>query len=238
MARFNIAPTKSNLLALKQQLAFAEEGYDLLEQKRQILVFELMSRLGRIQAVERRVAETFRRAFAVLREAVLDIGVEAVDRAALGVRRDHGLKLAEQHLMGMKIPRVTMLNAPVSVQFGVSGTSANTDLAMRRFVEALPLLAELAELENAVLRLARELRKTQRRCNALSRIFIPAYRETSAYIAGTLEERERESLTIQKMIRNRLAESLSEEKFQQWHLLDMDPADIHHQNFHAPNQRP
>jgi V/A-type H+-transporting ATPase subunit D len=211
MARLNIAPTKSNLLAVKRQLAFAEEGYDLLEQKRQILIFELMNRLGRVQAVERRIAETFQRAFAALREATLDIGAEALDRAALGVKLNHPLNLGDQHLMGMKIPRVTLPIEPVSVQFGVSGTSANTDLAMRRFVEALPLLAELAELENAVLRLARELRKTQRRCNALSRIFIPAYRETTAYISGTLEERERESLTIQKMIRNRLAESLSKE---------------------------
>ena len=55
---------------------------------------------------------------------------------------------------------------------------------MKRFVEVLPLLGELAELENAVLRLARELRKTQRRCNALSKMFIPDYRETIAYIVG------------------------------------------------------
>jgi V/A-type H+-transporting ATPase subunit D len=207
MPKLNIAPTKSNLLSLKRQLAFAEEGYDLLEQKRQILILELMSRLGRIQAIERHVAETFQRAFAALRDATLDIGTEALDRAALGVRMNHQLTLADQHLMGMKIPKVTLQLEPMRAQLGVTGTSANTDMAMRRFVEALPLLAELAELENAVLRLARELRKTQRRCNALSRIFIPAYRETTAYIAGTLEERERESLTIQKMIRNRLAES-------------------------------
>lgn len=206
MPKLNIAPTKSNLLSLKRQLAFAEEGYDLLEQKRQILILELMSRLGRIQAIERRVAETFQRAFAALRETTLDIGTQALDRAALGVRMEHSLTLADQHLMGMKIPKVTLQLDSMRAQLGVTDTSANTDVAMRRFVEALALLVELTELENAVLCLARELRKTQRRCNALSRIFIPAYRETVGYIAGTLEERERESLTIQKMLRNRLAE--------------------------------
>src|SRR5512141_1703544 len=55
MAKLNISPTKSNLLALRRQLAFAEEGYDLLDQKRQILVFELMSRLERARAMEKRV---------------------------------------------------------------------------------------------------------------------------------------------------------------------------------------
>ena len=67
-------------------------------------------------------------------------------------------------------------------------------------------LAELAELENAVLRLARELRKTQRRCNALSKNFLPAYRETIGYITAALEERERESFILFKMIRDRLAQ--------------------------------
>ena len=206
MARLNIAPTKSNFLSLKRQLAFAEEGYDLLEQKRQILIFEMMSRLGRANELERKISELLRRAHAALREATLDIGSAALDRAVLGVKLDVELKLSAQHLMGLTIPRVIFRAAPQTVPFGVSGTSANTDLAMRRFMELLPLLAELAELQNAVLRLARELRKTQRRCNALSKIFIPSYRETLIYISGTLEERERESLTILKIIRSRLAQ--------------------------------
>lgn len=208
MVRLNIAPTKSNFLSLKRQLAFAEEGYDLLEQKRQILIFELMSRLGRAREIERDMAELLRRAHAALREATLDIGSAALERAALGAKLDAELKLAGQHSMGLTILRVTFrANAP-SMPFGIIGTSANTDLALRRFVALLPLLAGLAELQNALQRLARELRKTQRRCNALSKIFIPSYRETLAYISGTLEERERESLTILKIIRDRLAQPI------------------------------
>ncbi len=205
MPKLNIAPTKSNLLSLKRQLVFAEEGYDLLEQKRQILIFELMSRLQRTQEMERDVADLLKRAYAALREATLDSGSENLDRAALGVKQDHELTLSGQHLMGMRIPKIAAQLPPAGAPFGVGGTSASTDVARLRFVELLPKLAELAELQNAVMRLARELRNTQRRCNALSKIFIPAYRETMAYIAGTLEERERESLTILKMIRDRLA---------------------------------
>jgi V/A-type H+-transporting ATPase subunit D len=210
MGKLNIAPTKSNLLVLKKQLAFAEEGYDLLEQKRQILIFELMSRLSRARDAEQAVDKALSRAFEALRDAQLDKGSEALDRAALAVKMDHQVDISDQHLMGMKIPRVMVRTEPVSVQFGVGGTSANTDAAMSRFVEVLPLLAELAELENAVMRLARELRKTQRRCNALSKIFMPDYRETINYIMGSLEERERESFVILKMIRDRLGQPSSE----------------------------
>jgi len=204
MGKLNVAPTKSNLLLLKKQLAFAEEGYDLLEQKRQILIFELMSRLATAREAEQNVSDALARAFAALRDAQLSAGSEAIDRASLGVAMHHEVDLAVQHLMGMRIPKVTARTEPVAPKFGVGGTSVTVDNAMARFVEALPLLAQLAEMENAVMSLTRELRKTQRRCNALSKIFMPDYRETITYITGALEERERESFIILKMIRDRL----------------------------------
>jgi V/A-type H+-transporting ATPase subunit D len=210
MGKLNIAPTKSNLLVLKRQLTFAEEGYDLLEQKRQILIFELMSRLNRARHVEQGAAEALRHAFAALREAQLEVGSESIDRAVLAVKMDHQVDVSSQHLMGMEIPHVTVRTEPVIGQFGIGGTSANTDVAMSRFIEVLPILAELAELKNAIMRLAQELRKTQRRCNALSKIFMPDYRETISYITGALEERERESFVILKMIRDRIGQSRSE----------------------------
>jgi V/A-type H+-transporting ATPase subunit D len=204
MTKLNIAPTKSNLLSLKRQLAFAEEGYDLLEQKRQILILELMSRLQQATAVEQRVADELRRAFAALREAELDLGSAAVDRASAGIAAQSQLKLSGQHLMGLRLPRAELTLENRAVPFGIGGTAASLDLALRRFTELLPQLLRLAELQNAVRRLARELRKTQRRCNALSKRFIPDYRETIGHIVSTLEERERESLVILKLIRNRL----------------------------------
>lgn len=204
MAKLDISPTKSSLLALRRQLAFAEEGFDLLEQKRQILIVELMGRLARAREAERRVEAAVRTTFAALQQATLDIGSVALDRAAHSVQLEHRVDVTFQHLMGLRLPRVRAQIEPVSVQFGVSETSANTDMAMRQVVELLPALAELAELQTAVLRLAHELKKTQRRCNSLSKIFIPSYWETIHYITATLEERERESFVIFKMIRDRL----------------------------------
>ncbi|MFC1502606.1 V-type ATP synthase subunit D [bacterium] len=42
MARYKVVPTKTNLMKLRRERTFAQEGYDLLEQKRQILLVELM----------------------------------------------------------------------------------------------------------------------------------------------------------------------------------------------------
>jgi len=205
MPRLNVAPTKSNYLDLSRRLDVAEEGYDLLEQKRQILVYELMSRLGRARDAERRAEEAMARAHAALRDALLAVGSDALDRVALGISVTHEAGIEEQTLMGIRLPEVAVTSEAPGAQVGVVGTGAATDAAMRRFADALDVLGELAELENAVLRLARELRKTQRRVNALSKIFIPNYRDTIKYILASLEERERESLVIMKMIKERLA---------------------------------
>lgn len=212
MAKLNVAPTKSSYLELSRQLDTAQEGYDLLDQKRQILVYELMSRLGRARDAERRLNETLAPAHEALRDAVLDVGSSGVDRATLAVVFDHQVDISQQTLMGIRLPTVTAMTADPSIQFGIGGTSAQTDMAMQSFIEVLPLLAELAELENSVIRLARELRKTQRRCNALSKVFIPDYSETINYIQSNLEERERESFIIQKMIKDRLAREAEEDK--------------------------
>jgi len=205
MAKLNVAPTKSSYLDLSRRLEFAQEGYDLLEQKRQILIFELMSRLGRARDAERRVAEAMARAFAALTEALLAVGADGLDRAALGVSVTHDAQLGEQALMGIRLPDVAVTSETPGPQFGVVGTGASADLVLLRFSEALALVGELAELENAVLRLARELRKTQRRVNALSKIFIPNYTETIDYIQSSLEEREREAFVIMRQIKDRLA---------------------------------
>ena len=55
MQNTNIAPTKSNLLSLKEKLNIAEEGYDLLEQKREILVMSLMQMLDKVKALEKEI---------------------------------------------------------------------------------------------------------------------------------------------------------------------------------------
>jgi len=204
MPRLNLPPTKSNLLALRRQLAFAEEGRDLLEQKRQILIYELTRRMRRAGECETRLVTAMAAAHVALRDATLAAGVQALDAAALGIRSRHAVELSQQRLMGMWLPAVEAKSAPAPAAYGVGGTCAQMDLAAQSFSRLMALVVELTELQNAVRLLAAELRKTQRRCNALSKLFIPDYRETISYIAAALEERERESFIILKMIRDRM----------------------------------
>lgn len=200
----NMPATKSAVLELRRQLVFAEEGFSLLDQKKELLLAELAERSGRA-ARERTLAQkALGKAFADLREAELDAGSEAVARAALGARPAYRMEIRERRLMGIKLPEALAAAETPAAAFGPGGTPAAAAAAARSFTAALTFLAALAGSETSALRLARELKKTQRRCNALSKKIIPDCRETMAYLGGSLEERERESFVILKMIRNRL----------------------------------
>lgn len=204
MALLNVPATKSALLALRRQLSFAEEGYALLDQKREILLLELAASAAKAARARRRAGEELAAASALLREAELDAGAAAVDRAAAGVRPGAAVDLKERRLMGLRLPSASSPAAAPGLYFGASGTPAGTAAAAAAYAGLLSLLAELAGLETSAARLALELKKTQRRCNALSKKMIPDCRETIGYLAGALEERERESFVILRMVRDRL----------------------------------
>ena len=106
--------------------------------------------------------------------------------------------------MGVKLPEAFPVIAAPGAGFGPGGTPAGAAAAVKVFTGALEGLAGLAGFDTAAARLALELKKTQRRCNALSKKLIPDCRETIAFLGGSLEERERESFVILKMVRNRL----------------------------------
>jgi V/A-type H+-transporting ATPase subunit D len=202
--KLEVPPTKSSLLVIRRNLAFAQEGYELLEQKRQILVLELMRRVEGARTAQEDVDKAMAAAFQALREAALRSGMETLARESLGIRRDHHLEAHSRSIMGTDIPAIAFRHVAPKPEFSVGAGSALSDEVMRRFTEALDAIARLAEIENAVARLAYEVRRTQRRVNALEKIFIPDYKETVTYIQDVLEEREREQLVVMKMAKRNL----------------------------------
>ena len=63
---------------------------------------------------------------------------------------------------------------------------------------------KLAEVENSAYRLANNIKKTQKRANALKNITIPMYENLVKNINNALEEKEREEFTRLKVIKSRM----------------------------------
>lgn len=204
MARLNVAPTKSVQLNLRRDLEMATEGYTLLEQKREILVMEMMRLLDRVQHVQRELKERQETAYRTLRRAIAQNGLLHLRNVASGIHYEHKVKVESSLLAGFRIPRIQAQHSQFHSQFGFAGTDALVDATMKQFLELMESVAALAELETTVMLLARELKKTQRRVNALEHLFIPDYKATLHYIGESLESKELDSFFTSKLIKKRL----------------------------------
>ena len=200
----SVPATKSSSLNIRRDLAFALEGYDLLEQQREILVLEMMQHIEAAKREQTEVDDLLRAAHDQLREATVRVGSQNLARDAMASPITTAVALSEHRVMGISVPEISAVHAPVQPTFAFAGGTIKSDDAMRAFSKALEAVSRLAQTQNAVFRIARELRKTQRRVNALDKMFIPDYRDTLAYIIAALDEREREAFVIMWIIRNRL----------------------------------
>jgi V/A-type H+-transporting ATPase subunit D len=205
MARLNIPSTKSNLLRLSDELVFAREGRDLLDEKREILIMEIMGALEdayrKRLTMEKEIAEAYKS----LSEAKVLMGTEDVRRAALGIRSEADVAIYDRSVMGVVVPVVQVnWSKTEKPRYGFAGTTFALDKATKIFSSSLELLVELAEIETTLWRLATELKKVQRRFNALDQILIPQYEETVKYIEYTIEEKEREILFQLKRLKEKL----------------------------------
>lgn len=192
MSRLKVSPTRSNLARVKRSLALAQEGHDLLDHKREVLMRNLMRMAHDAEEIQQEVEAKLAAAYEALRVANLTMGREMVEWASLATQGKTDIHILLRSIMGVVVPTIEVVHKPPELAFGLGDTASALDEALVRFREVLDLLPVLAETVASVWRLATELKKTQRRVNALEYLFIPQYQETVAFIEDVLEEKDRE----------------------------------------------
>ncbi len=201
MARLPIAPTKSNLLDIKERLSTAQDGYELLEQKREILVMELMHMVERVKLLERDIDKMLDQAYPALKNMLMAVGGDRAERIASSVEYDFNVREKNLVIAGMPFISVDVELPKRELFYSFMDSFADTDKVMADFFELLRLLTDMASIRTIVWRLAAEVKKTQRRVNALDKMVIPQTKETKVYIEGVLEERERENVFVLKNLK-------------------------------------
>jgi len=199
----NVAPTKSNLLREKERLALAEEGYELLERKREILMLELMKRIDETRVLEREMRKRAGRAYPVLRRMLLQGGRDCARELASGVKADFSARERRVQVTGISMPALEAVAPERRLQSSFMNSSTDSDETLAEFSSLLELIAAMAGLRAIVWRLAKEVRKTQRRVNALEKMVIPESKAIKTFIEDSLEEREREAVFATKRLKAR-----------------------------------
>jgi len=209
MPAISVAPTRTNLIRVKKDLKFAREGYEILDRKREVLTTELVRVAHEAEAVQKEVWTLLQTAYVALRKARLTLGSDRVEWAALAANKTVDVHLKFRGTMGVALPVIEATGSPHEMLYSLGDTNAALDEASAAFREVLLRVPQLSMLETAVWRLAGELRKTQRRVNALQHIFIPNYEATVAFILSSLEEREREEIFRLKWLKTKLTKAAS-----------------------------
>lgn len=195
-------PTKGNLMLAKNSLALARQGYDLMDKKRNVLLKELMALIDEAKEIQEQIDSTFTKAYACLQRANIEHGISKVQQLAFTVPIEESIRIQTRSIMGTEIPHVKYDEKENNLTYSFSTTSESIDIAREAFREVKDLTIKLSMVENSAYRLASNIKKTQKRANALKNITIPLYTNLVHNINNALEEKEREEFTRLKVIKN------------------------------------
>lgn len=194
-------PTKGNLMLAKNSLALANQGYELMDKKRNILLKELMGLIDEAKGIQEEIDSTFTQAYVCLQRANIEMGISRVQEFAFTVPIEDSIRIQTRSIMGTEIPHIKYDGRQNELTYSFGTTHESIDTAREAFREVKELTIKLAEVENAAYRLAGNIKKTQKRANALKNITIPMYSNLVYSINNALEEKEREEFTRLKVIK-------------------------------------
>ncbi|KYJ86548.1 V-type ATP synthase subunit D [Sulfurovum riftiae] len=197
------AKNKTALLELKKDLELVHSGAEILEEKRNILLKEIISLLDEVEKERQNLDKAVRESYTVLIKAFMESGkVQLKKEASLPVF--HGkLHVYEKSFIGILVPKITYELQQIRFPLNISGETLFLELARKSFTEATALILALAEIEFKAWRIAEELKKTVVRVNALQKYYVPQYEQAIKETSASLEEVEREFLIVVKKAKER-----------------------------------
>jgi len=206
------AATRMELMAKRSQIKLASDGVMLLEGKREALLKELIERARRLRSLRNELHERGRRAVGRLAFARANRGTPEVRSVGTAGRRELDVQVKTERVWGMHLGHIESSNvvrAPQDRGIGLLDTSSHVLEAAEAAEQMLEQLVECAPLERNIQILGEEIKKTNRRINALNEYLLPKLRQEVKMIRAVLEEREREDIFRLKKIKKKQTEKNS-----------------------------
>ncbi len=203
-----VSPTRSTLLAKRDQKRLALQGVELLKNKRDALIGEFFAlvqdSLKAREALNNAAKDAY---FSLLIAKAFDSpeAVESLSGTALEV------SLEVQSLYGVKVPRIAAPEGRGALSFSPIGVGAKTLEAAAAFRRLAEAIVAVANTENRLRKIGEEIKKTNRRVNALEQISIPEINEQIKFITDTLDQRALEEVTTLKRIKAAILRREAEE---------------------------
>jgi V/A-type H+-transporting ATPase subunit D len=199
-----VAPTRSNLLQRRDQLKLAGRGADLLKRKRDALIGEFFDLVKASLEARRALQEASKEAYFALFLANAWDGPAAVESLALASDGTLDVDIEVENLFGVKVPQVQPPTFGTDLPFSPVGAGARTLDAAAEFRKLTEAIIRVAATETRLRRIGEEIKKTNRRVNALEQLVIPGIHYEIKSIRSVLDQRALEEVTVLKRIKAKL----------------------------------
>ncbi len=200
-----LKPTKSNLIILKKRVKFAEKGRELLEIKREQLIYQIKDIWVKYKILREQFTDMMRDAYSTLNDTYMDMGKKKVRTIQNFSKIHFQPKITTNffNLMGIIVPKISSDLGELEKlpSYSFSDTSHHLDTLLDKLKDIFEKLISLAELESVLLNYSKNFQKLHRRINSLDKIIIPDIQNNIKKISDILEENERENLIRLKKIK-------------------------------------
>lgn len=196
----NVNPTRMELSNLKDRLELASRGHKLLKDKRDELMRQFIGLIKKNNELREEVEEKLKQGMQSFSIAKSLLHENYLEELMAIPSRSVQLNLDQKNIMSVRVPQMTFdyssdASDISSIEYGYLNSNGELDRTFKQFIDVMPDMLELAEIEKSCQLMADEIEKTRRRVNALEHMTIPRLEETIYFIEMKLEEKERASIT-------------------------------------------
>ncbi|GGK56463.1 V-type ATP synthase subunit D [Amphritea balenae] len=196
--------TKAELVSLKIELRVAQDGLDLLERKRDMLMAEGLKQLRQAKTLRQEVTK----AWAVIHNNWQDTleheSPHTLKRLAEAVEHSALPGDSNRRWMSVELAELSLEKQPLRLLGSISQVGIRPEQMRGMLAELMPDLVTLMSLETNIRRIADSLKQCHRQVNALNQVVIPELAQEKSRIEQRLEEKEREAIFQVKRLKARL----------------------------------
>ncbi|HDY69035.1 MAG TPA: V-type ATP synthase subunit D [Candidatus Scalindua sp.] len=216
--KLHINATRMELLKLRKRLAIATRGHKLLNDKLEGLMREFLSMLKEYK--ERRILVD-RELPGIVKLFILAYVTSSKNRVIMALEQSktaYKFTLKQRRILNVPIPYFSVpKDQPIGekdsihnlnniIAYSFLDTNSELDNAIIRLRDFFPNIIKLAEFEQSVRVVAKEIGKTRKRVNALEFSVIPGMKEDLKFIRNKLDEIERSNISRIMKIKDILGE--------------------------------
>lgn len=190
----SLPATRSLLLELREERGVVREGYGFLDEKRLLLVGEILRQLERFERLQRGFETGQREAAGLLRSATARHGLEGLQLQPAPAPLEGAVVSRQRRFFGVELVENDWRPDETWPQAARPALDDSEEVARCReaFADLLARATELAGVSGNLHRLLREYQRTERRARALEEVILPELDEQIGEVDARLEEMDQE----------------------------------------------